>query len=65
MAADSSHPPIAYLPAAPAWMRRVAISASLLLVLAAIVASLFVLRSVDNQLTELSNAYECGARRVS
>lgn len=58
MTAETSHPPIAYaLPRRP-WMRRVAISASLLLVLAAIVASLFVLRSVDNQLTELSNAYE-------
>jgi len=58
MTAETSQPPIAYsLPRRP-WMRRAAISASLLLVLAAIVASLFVLRSVDNQLTELSNAYE-------
>ena len=58
MTAETSQPPIAYsLPRRP-WMRRVAISASLLLVLAAIVASLFVVRSVDNQLTELTNAYE-------
>lgn len=58
MTVEASRRPITYTLPRRAWTRRVAITVSLLLVLAAIVASLFVLRSVDNQLAEIGNAYE-------
>jgi two-component sensor histidine kinase/CHASE3 domain sensor protein len=58
MTVESANPPISYALPRRSAMRRVAIVASLLLVLAGVTASMFLLRSMDSQLVEMSDNYE-------